>query len=120
MDSPIEYELRLTVTPEMAAPHLGPAGAVLSTPSMIGLFEQCCRAALLPHVASGDEVIGVGVCITHEAACRVGDEVLVRARQQAAEGTRQTWEVSVTGAEGRRIGGGTLTTEVGTMARPAG
>jgi fluoroacetyl-CoA thioesterase len=114
MDSPIEHELHLTVTPEMAAPHLGPAGAVLSTPSMIGVMEQCCRQALVPYTAPGDQVIGVAVCITHEAACRVGDGVLVRARQQAADGARHTWDVSVVGADGRRIGAGTLTTEVRT------
>ena len=112
MDGPLEQEIRLTVTPEMAAPHLGPAGAVLSTPSMIGLMEQCCRQALGPRPPSGQEVIGAAVCITHEAACRVGEEILVRARRQGVQGARHTWEVTVLTADGRRIGGGTLACEV--------
>jgi predicted thioesterase len=113
--TPIEHELRLTVGPEMAAPHLGPAGAVLSTPSMIGLMEQCCREALLRDLGPGAAVLGAAVCISHEAACRVGDEIAVRARLREVEGTRSTWDVSVRTADDRRIGAGTLACEV----RPA-
>ena len=109
---PIEHELRLTVAPEMAAPHLGPAGAVLSTPSMIGLMEQCCREALRPRLAPGEAAVGAAVCIAHEAACRVGEEIVVTARREDVQGARHTWEVTVLGADGRRIGAGTLACEV--------
>ena len=109
---PIEHELRLTVAPEMAAPHLGPTGAVLSTPSMIGLMEQCCRQALRSHLSPGEQVVGTAVCITHEATCRVGDDIIVRARRQDVQGTRHTWEVTVATVDGRRIGAGTLACEV--------
>jgi predicted thioesterase len=96
----------------MAAPHLGPAGAVLSTPSMIGLMEQCCRQAHVADLAPGAVVVGAAVCISHEAACRVGEEIVVRARRLAVEGDRHTWDVAVLTTDGRRIGAGTLACEV--------
>jgi len=113
------HALTLTVTQDMAAPHLGPAGAVLSTPSMIGLMEQCCREAMLPALSAGETALGAAVCITHDAACRVGDAITVRAALAGVSDARHTWDVTVEAADGRRVGAGTLNVEVvGPPARP--
>ena len=45
-----EHEIRETVTPEMGVSNLGPAAAVISTPSMFGLMEQCCLQEMWPYL----------------------------------------------------------------------
>ncbi len=102
-----KYEIAATVTAEMGAPHLGPAGAVLSTPSMIGLMEQCCLQAMRPFLDEEENSVGTKVCVTHDAACRVGEQVVIRARLAEFTGRRYVWEVNAVGPEERKLGGGT-------------
>ena len=102
-----EHEIRATVSPDMVPPHLGPAAAVLSTPSMIGLMEQCCLQAMRPFLAESENSVGTKVCVTHDAAARVGDEVVIHARLDEFTGRRYVWEVSAHGPGDRRLGGGT-------------
>ena len=101
------HELTVRVTAEMGAPHLGPAGAVLSTPSMIGLMEQCAAQALRPFLEPHERSVGAMVCITHDAAARVDDDVRITAALVEVSGRRLIWNVEALGADGRRIGGGT-------------
>ena len=102
-----EHEITATVTEDMGAPHLGPAGAVLSTPSMIGLMEQCCLQAMRPFLDDEENSVGTKVCVTHDAACRVGEQVVIRARLAEFTGRRYVWEVNAFGPEERKLGGGT-------------
>lgn len=102
-----EHEISAEVTADMGAPHLGPAGAVLSTPSMIGLMEQCCLQAMQPFLADNENSVGTKVCITHDAAARQGDTVIIRSRLAEFTGRRYVWEVTAFGPEERKLGGGT-------------
>ena len=102
-----ENETRHTVTQEMAVSHLGPAAAVLSTPSMIGLMEGCALQAMRPFLEGSENSVGTKVCITHDAGLRVGEEVIITARLAEFTGRRYVWDVLASGVDGRKIGGGT-------------
>jgi predicted thioesterase len=104
----------------MGAPHLGPAGAVLSTPSMIGLMEQCVHQAMRPFLEQREHSAGTKVCITHDAAARVGDEVEVMATLSGVTGRRHVWEVEAHGPDGKRLGGGTVEGDMVEMGRSGG
>lgn len=103
-----EHEIAVVVAPEMGAPHLGPAAAVLSTPSMIGLMEQCCLLATLPFLDQGESSEGAAVCVSHDAAARVGDAIRIRVRLASAAEGRHIWEVTALAADGRTLGAGTI------------
>jgi fluoroacetyl-CoA thioesterase len=112
-----EHTIDATVTEDMGAPHLGPAGAVLSTPSMIGLMEQCCLQAMRPFLDENENSVGTKVCVTHDAAARLGDKVTITSRLGEFTGRRYIWEVAAFGPDGRRLGGGTHDRAVIDMAR---
>jgi fluoroacetyl-CoA thioesterase len=112
-----EHEIRQTVTPEMSVSHLGPAAAVLSTPSMIGLMEQCCLQAMRPFLAENENSVGTKVCVTHDAALRVGEEVIVRATLGEFTGKRYVWDVAAYSTDDRKLGAGTHERAVIDMSR---
>ena len=112
-----ENEIRQSVTPEMSVSHLGPQAAVLSTPAMIGLMEQCCLQAMRPFLEANENSVGTKVCVTHDAALRVGEEVIVRARLQEFTGRRYVWEVAAYSTDDRRLGAGTHERAVIDMSR---
>src|SRR5215211_867508 len=101
-----KHTIEAVVTDEMGAPHLGPAGAVLSTPSMIALMEQCCLQAMQPFLDENENSVGTKICVTHDAAARTGDTVTISCRLQES-GRRYIWEVEAHAADGKRLGGGT-------------
>jgi fluoroacetyl-CoA thioesterase len=103
----VTHQITERVTAEMGAPHLGPAGAVLSTPSMIGLMEQCALQAMRPFLEQHEHSVGTKICITHDAAARVNDDVRITVRLKEFTGRRYVWEVEAHGPEGQRLGGGT-------------
>jgi len=115
-----EHEIQETVTPEMGAPHLGPAGAVLSTPSMIGLMEQCCLQAMQPFLEEHENSVGTKVCITHDAALRGGEDVIIRTKLAEMAGRRYVWDVSAHSTDERKLGGGTHERAVIDMRRFTG
>jgi fluoroacetyl-CoA thioesterase len=102
-----EHETRDTVTLEMAVTHLGPEMTVLSTPSMIMLMEQCCLQAMQPFLEAHENSVGTKVCVTHDAALRVGEPAIVRAKLAEFTGRRYIWDVAAFSADERRLGGGT-------------
>ncbi len=78
------------VTPELAIDFLGPDSArVLSTPSLIGLFEMTCRNLLKEFLPAGEDSVGVWIEVRHMAPTPLGMRVTV--------------EVEVTSLEGRRV-----------------
>ena len=95
----IERSDRYTVTTEMTAPHL--PRAVLATPAMIGLIEQTCLMAVLEHLDDGETTVGTHVCVSHEAAAGVDEEITIHCRLDTIERRRLTFEVEVDGDAGR-------------------
>lgn len=97
-------EMRHTVTRAMAPGHI-PA-VVLSTPTMVGLIEQCCLLAVQAHLDEGEATVGTHVCVSHESAVAEGEEFTVRCRLVSMERRRLGFEVEVDGP-GRPVSRGT-------------
>jgi predicted thioesterase len=99
-------EKLFTVTPEMGVKHLGEAGGVLSTPSMIQLMEMTCHETMAPQLDAGEGTVGTMVHVWHRAAAKTGEQVTVRCTLKERDRRRVLLEVSVDCGE-RRIGDGT-------------
>jgi fluoroacetyl-CoA thioesterase len=112
-------EITATVTMDMSPAHLGDAG-VLSTPAMIQLMEQCALQCMATFLSEEETSVGTEVCVTHDAALRVGQEVTIKARLGEMQGRRYVWEVEALGPDGKRLGGGTHKRAVVNLARMRG
>ncbi len=113
------HEIRVAVSADMSPPHLKDV-QVLSTPSMINLMEQCALQAMAPYLDAEETSVGTEVCVTHDAALRVGETVIVRARLREMQGRRYVWEVEAAGADGKKVGAGTHTRAAVKLARLRG
>jgi len=102
----VAHEATYEVTSDMSPPHL-PA-AVLSTPSMIGMIEGTCFAAMSPHLDPGETSVGAHVCVSHEAAVSAGQSITISVRLQEITKRRLIFETTVTAtADGRVVSRGT-------------
>jgi fluoroacetyl-CoA thioesterase len=102
----ITHEASYEVTADMSPPHL-PA-AVLSTPSMIGMIEGTCFAAMVSHLDAGETSVGAHVCVSHEAAVPAGQSITIAVRLAEITKRRLTFETTVTAtADGRVVSRGT-------------
>jgi len=90
----------------MGVKHLGEAGNVLSTPSMIQLMEMTCHEALAPYLDAGEGSVGTMVHVWHRAAAKTGEAVIVRCTLKERDRRKVLLEVSVD-CGARRIGDGT-------------
>lgn len=75
----------------------------LSTPSMIGWMEFCCRDAILPHLSEGQDSVGVEVSAKHLAPTPMGRRVACTATVAAVDGRRVRFDV--TASEGAEVVG---------------
>ena len=112
-------ETTVTVTPDMSPPHLANV-QVLSTPAMIMMMEQCALQAMRPYLGEDETSVGTEVCVTHDAALRVGEQATIRTRLQEMQGRRYVWEVEALGPDGRRLGAGTHKRAVVNLSRLRG
>ncbi len=77
------------VTPELAIDFLGPETArVLSTPSLIKLFEMTCRNLLREFLPPGEDSVGAWIEVRHMAPTPLGMKVTVEVEVSAVEGRR--------------------------------
>ena len=77
------------VTSASAIDFLGPEAArVLSTPSLIGLFEMTCRNLLREFLPQGQDSVGARIELRHLAPTPVGMRVILRVEVAAVEGRR--------------------------------
>lgn len=95
----LESRRDFEVTADMSPPHL--PVAVLSTPSMIGLIEGACLGLIQPHLEDKEASVGTHVCVSHEAAVSVGEQVTVWCRVATVQKRRLEFEVGVDGPRGR-------------------
>lgn len=96
----------ITTTPAMGVSHLGPGGAVLSTPSMIGLMEQVSLESVKPHLDDNENTVGTMVHIWHRAAVKIGEPVTVSATLTERDRRKLLFTVKVTAGD-KVIGDGT-------------
>jgi predicted thioesterase len=87
---------------------------------MIQLMEQCALQCMASYLGEEETSVGTEVCVTHDAALRVGQEVTIKARLSEMQGRRYVWEVEALGPDGKRLGGGTHKRAVINLARMRG
>ena len=103
----LERTVELKVTEAVTASAVGSGGVeVLSTPSMILLFEQAARDAVQPGLPEGHTTVGTRVDVRHLSATPMGETVTVTARAVDVEGRRVVFKVSAFDRKGE-IGAGT-------------
>jgi predicted thioesterase len=84
-----------TVVPELTARHLGSGTvSVFATPEMVRLMERAAVNALAPHLAAGQQSVGVMVNVKHLAATPMGATVTARAELTGIDGRRLVFRVS--------------------------
>ncbi|HEX9841779.1 MAG TPA: thioesterase family protein [bacterium] len=102
----IAHSKTVTTTPAMGVAHLGPGPGVLSTPSMIGLFEQTCLEATKPHLDATEQTVGTMVHIWHRAAVPIGKDVRIDCKLLERDRRKLLFEVKCTHGD-EVIGDGT-------------
>lgn len=98
MAAGIEESREFEVLATMSPPHL--PVAVLSTPAMIGLIEGTCLGLAQSHLDENETTVGTHVCVSHEAAVNVGEQVTVWCRLTTVQKRRLEFEIKVDGPNG--------------------
>lgn len=107
-DSPAA-ELTVAVEPAHTTTHLPSERAVITTPALVALMEQCIATAETRRAADGGRWLSVAADVRHRAGARTGETLNVRAERTAdARDDRAAWAVSATAADGRLIAEGTV------------
>lgn len=89
-------EVRLVVSAEHTAKHLGSGGVlVLATPQMVLLMERAGVAAVDPLLPEGYLTVGAHLDVRHLAPTPVGFEVCARAELLEVDGRSLTFRVTV-------------------------
>lgn len=92
-------EMTHTVTKAVSPGHI--PMVVLSTPSMVGLIEQCCLLATQPHLDEGEATVGTHICVSHDSAVGEGEQFVIRCRLTSVDRRRLTFDVEVDGPNGQ-------------------
>lgn len=88
----LEHSETFTIDDTMTPPHVP---TVLATPDMVRLIEQTCFMGSLPHLDNGETMVGTHICVSHEGAAYVGDEVTVNSRIKEIQKRRITYDIEV-------------------------
>ncbi len=100
--------LTVTVVPAHTTTHLPPERAVITTPALVALMEQCIAEAEGQR-DDGGRWLSVAADVKHRAGAKAGETLTVTAQRAAGAGDqRATWNNSVTAADGRQIAEGTI------------
>ncbi len=103
----LEYSFETVVDDSITASSVGSGGIdVLSTPSMILLFEQASMDAVQSSLPEGYTTVGIKVDIEHLSATPVGETVTARATVKEVDGRRIVYCVTASDEHGI-IGEGT-------------
>jgi fluoroacetyl-CoA thioesterase len=87
-------EMRLKTGPEHSARKFHPAvPGVFGTPFLGGLFEGVSADLMAPHLAPGEQSVGISMNLKHTAPTPLGMEVRAVTRVVAVEGRKITFEL---------------------------
>jgi predicted thioesterase len=85
----ITGEKRIVVEPKQAISFMGSdVPGVLASPYMLFLMEHAARECVLPHLAPGQDTVGVGFEFEHCAAAPIGATVVATAKLVAIDGRK--------------------------------
>ncbi|HEY7295168.1 MAG TPA: hotdog fold domain-containing protein [Dehalococcoidia bacterium] len=101
----------LTVVVEVAhtTTHLPPDRAVITTPALVALMEQCIAMAEPPPQGQDGRWLSVAADVKHRAGARRGETIEVRAERRAdASVDRAVWQATAKAEGDRLIAEGTI------------
>jgi len=87
------YEYVVTVGEEHAASGLGLHIKVLSTPSLILFMEIASHRAVEKYLDRGYTTVGIGICMRHIKATKIGSKVKVISRLIKKDGRKLEFSV---------------------------
>ncbi len=88
------HSIERTTTKEMSAQLVYPhVPDVYATRAMVGHVEEVCADLMLPHLAEGEQSVGIGMNFKHMAATPLGMKVRYKATLTAIEGKKLTFQV---------------------------
>ena len=104
----MKHTVERVVTPDLCTKHTNPdAPGILSTPSMIGVMEGACAAAVAPALEPGVTTVGTAVN-SRDLPPALECYPTPRAAELVGAGRRRlTFSVVVTNDKGVKIGEGT-------------
>jgi fluoroacetyl-CoA thioesterase len=98
LEAGFTHQASYEVTRDMRPPHLD---GILATSRMIGLIEDACLAAIDPFIERSQTTVGTHVDLTHVAAARIGETILISVRLVKVTGGRLlTFDVVVNASAG--------------------
>jgi len=89
----------LTVDTPRTISFLGPDLRIYATPELVRDVEETCLEFLLAHVDAGENSVGTGIELAHQAATPLGMMVEITATVTAVDGRSVTFEVTARDAE---------------------
>jgi len=88
------HEMRLKTGPEHSARKFYPGVPdVFGTPFLGGLFEGVSADLMAPHLAPGEQSVGISMNLKHTAPTPLGMEVRAVTKVVAVEGRKVTFEI---------------------------
>jgi fluoroacetyl-CoA thioesterase len=87
---------RIIVDRDRTVAFLGEQGRVYATPELCRDIEHTCREALLEHVDSGEDSVGIEIMVRHTAPTLPGMEVSIMATVTNVEGRKVSFDVVAT------------------------
>ena len=90
MTHSIERGTTKDMSAQLVYPHVPD---VYATRAMVGHVEEVCADLMLPHLAQGEQSVGIGMTFKHMAATPLGMKVRFQATLTAIEGKKLTFQV---------------------------
>ena len=88
------HEMRLKTGPEHTARKFHPdVPGVFGTPFLGGLFEGVSADLMAPHLAPGEQSVGISMNLKHTAPTPLGMEVRAVTKVVAVEGRKVTFQL---------------------------
>ena len=87
---------RIAVDRDRTVAFMGEQGRVYATPELCRDIEHTCREALLEHVDSGEDSVGIEIAVRHSAPTLPGMEVAITATVTNVEGRKVSFDVIAT------------------------
>lgn len=87
---------RIVVDRDRTVAFMGEQGRVYATPELCRDIEHTCREALLEHVDSGEDSVGIEIAVRHSAPTLPGMEVSITATVTNVEGRKVSFDVTAT------------------------